>query len=80
MRRHHQNVVLIAALVAAGLPAASAEAAPTCFGRTATLVGTDGNDRLVGTPGPDETTVDGPVRRNLSLPVDLRLREEAGLG
>lgn len=32
---------------------ASPEAAPTCFGESATIVGTSGDDKLRGTPGPD---------------------------
>jgi hypothetical protein len=32
---------------------ASPEAAPTCFGESATIVGTSGDDKLTGTPGPD---------------------------
>jgi len=32
---------------------ASSQAAPTCFGERATIVGTPGRDRLRGTPGPD---------------------------
>jgi RTX calcium-binding nonapeptide repeat (4 copies) len=31
----------------------AAQAAPRCFGRMPTIVGTSGNDRLHGTPGPD---------------------------
>jgi len=35
------------------LPALPAEAAPRCFGKAATIVGTSGNDRLRGTRGTD---------------------------
>lgn len=35
------------------LPATPASAAPTCFGKRATIVGTPGDDRLVGTGGRD---------------------------
>lgn len=45
--------VLVAAVVAALLPAVAAQAAPKCFGRAATIVGTSGSEKLVGTPGPD---------------------------
>ena len=35
------------------LPAAFAQASPTCEGETATIVGTNGNDNIVGTEGDD---------------------------
>lgn len=42
------------ALSTTGLLFAPAEAAvPTCFGKSATIVGTAGPDSIVGTPGPD---------------------------
>jgi RTX calcium-binding nonapeptide repeat (4 copies) len=44
----------IAALMAGGVADAAAAPAPsTCDGRVATIVGTDGPDRIVGTSGPD---------------------------
>lgn len=40
--------------VAASVPTlASAQTPPTCFGLPPTIVGTNGNDKLFGTPGPD---------------------------
>ncbi|MGH3445123.1 MAG: calcium-binding protein [Nocardioidaceae bacterium] len=53
---HRFRVAAVAALLLAVLPATSAAAAastPTCHGRSATIVGTSGRDRLVGTRGPD---------------------------
>ena len=42
------------ALLTLSAPAtASAAASPTCFGQTATIVGTPGDDSLTGTSGPD---------------------------
>jgi Ca2+-binding RTX toxin-like protein len=46
--------VVVVLLVAIPLVATStASAAPRCLGRVATIVGTDRDDALVGTPGPD---------------------------
>ncbi len=54
MRRSRQAlVVTLTVMVVAGLFTPSAPAAPTCFGRAATIVGTSENDWLVGTNGPD---------------------------
>ncbi len=56
MRRVRLMLVLFSLVAAACATAAAApiEAAPdSCRGRAATLVGTDGNDVLVGTSGPD---------------------------
>ncbi|HET7389025.1 MAG TPA: calcium-binding protein [Nocardioidaceae bacterium] len=53
---HRFRVAASAALLFAVLPATSAAAnasTPTCHGHRATLVGTSGHDRLVGTPGSD---------------------------
>jgi Ca2+-binding RTX toxin-like protein len=35
------------------MPAAADAARPTCMGKTATIVGTSGNNQLVGSQGPD---------------------------
>lgn len=43
----------LGATAPASFAAAAAPAPPTCFGRVATIVGTEGDDALVGTPGPD---------------------------
>lgn len=53
MRSRRIGPTLALILLAALLPTSTAQAAPSCFGRTATIVGTRGNDRLVGTPGND---------------------------
>ncbi|WP_109508339.1 hypothetical protein [Nocardioides speluncae] len=48
-------VAVVAALTAAllAVPATASAAAPTCFGKRATIVGTKGADRLVGTDAAD---------------------------
>ena len=46
------TVAAVAALALLGTPTQGA-AAPTCAGRTATIVGTAGHDELRGTNGPD---------------------------
>ena len=46
-------LVLAVVLIALPTPAVAAGTAPTCDGREATLVGTDGDDVLTGTDGPD---------------------------
>jgi Ca2+-binding RTX toxin-like protein len=48
------SLVLVATAAASG-DAATAHPAvtPTCFGEPATIVGTEGNDRLLGGPGVD---------------------------
>src|SRR5687768_14359288 len=51
MRRPY--VSFAAALLLAGALPAHAQEPPTCFGQPATIVGTDGKDRIYGTPGPD---------------------------
>lgn len=45
--------VVLAALLASPLPSAPAAAAPECFGRAATIVGTDGDDDIEGTSDRD---------------------------
>lgn len=53
-------VAVTASVVVAGLLAsASVAAAPSCFGRPATIVGTGGNDELRGTRGPDVVVAKG---------------------
>ena len=42
--------VALAAIGLAPMPA-TGQTAPTCFGRTATIVGTEGDDNLFGTEG-----------------------------
>ena len=49
--RHVSGTLLVLAFIAAAVPAASATA--TCFGKAATIVGTEGRDELVGTAGDD---------------------------
>jgi Ca2+-binding RTX toxin-like protein len=50
----HCGALIGAGLLVVGLsPAAGAGEAPLCFGKPATIVGTEGNDTLTGTPGPD---------------------------
>lgn len=44
---------LLSGVVALAASPAGAQDAPTCGGRTATIVGDDGNNRIFGTPGPD---------------------------
>lgn len=51
--RRRIGLVLAGALVASLVPATAAQAAPRCFGKRATIVGTHDDDRLVGTRGPD---------------------------
>jgi Ca2+-binding RTX toxin-like protein len=41
------------AAVLYAVPLAAAQGVPTCFGQSATIVGTSGNDTLEGTEGPD---------------------------
>jgi hypothetical protein len=46
------RIFTLSALMTGLFAPAAAEAAPgSCFGRTPTMVGTNGNDHLVGTPG-----------------------------
>lgn len=53
--RSWRKIALVTVLLlgTTALGAAPASAAPMCFGKRATLVGTDGKDKLVGTAGPD---------------------------
>lgn len=53
MPRNRARIVIVCALGASLLPALPAEAAPRCFGKAATIVGTSRNDRLRGTRGND---------------------------
>jgi hypothetical protein len=46
-------------MVLGGLGSAVASESPTCFDRSATIVGTDGDDRLRGTDGPDVIVAGG---------------------
>src|SRR5687767_8308997 len=57
LRRSALAALLTCAAVAISSPIAAA--APTCFGRRASLVGTERADRIVGTPGPDIVTARG---------------------
>ena len=55
-RRDPLRRSLIGALVLMAftfVPTASVVAVPRCFDRAATILGTDGDDEIVGTPGPD---------------------------
>jgi Ca2+-binding RTX toxin-like protein len=51
--RGYPALVVALIFIVSLLPMREARAAPTCFGRTATIVGTGGNDKLVGTTGAD---------------------------
>ena len=56
LRRLTVSALLVTAPALVGLPTlavAPAQAAPTCAGKPATIVGTAGNDRMVGTEGRD---------------------------
>jgi Ca2+-binding RTX toxin-like protein len=52
-RKRLAAVLTLGLLGAMLLGPEAAQAAPRCFGRMPTIVGTSGNDRLRGTPGPD---------------------------
>ena len=53
-------IVVLAALVVALLATApAADAKPRCFGKKATVVGTNGKDRLKGSPGKDVVVARG---------------------
>lgn len=52
MRRNHVTILLVS-LLATSFPVPPAAAAPSCFGRAATIVGTDDDDEITGTPGRD---------------------------
>ena len=53
MRRRGLLILGLAALALSGFIAAPDSAAPRCFGKKATIVGTNRNDRLIGTAGVD---------------------------
>ena len=59
MRKTRLSLMSVGVLVAALVPAASAQAAPICFGREATIVGNDSLNRLTGTSGPDVIVGEG---------------------
>ena len=74
-----------AALFLALLPAGPAAAASKCFGKTPTIVGTSGDDRLRGTPGRDviqaaEATTPSPAAEGRTscavMPVTIASRVE----
>ena len=50
-----RRILVAMALTAIGLTpvSATAQTAPTCFGKTATIVGTEGDDTITGTTGTD---------------------------
>jgi Ca2+-binding RTX toxin-like protein len=45
--------IAVTAVILAATSTPGAEAAPRCFGKVATVVGTSGNNVLTGTPGAD---------------------------
>jgi Ca2+-binding RTX toxin-like protein len=53
MKSFRHTAVLAAFLSVAFIGPQAAVAAPECFGREATIVGTSGDDKIEGTPGPD---------------------------
>jgi Ca2+-binding RTX toxin-like protein len=50
---HYRLVLVTGAVLGSLLAAAPAQAAPTCFGQEATIIGTNGPDNLPGTSGAD---------------------------
>ena len=56
-RRSVAVTAVCATLVSQAVVMAPANGAPACFGRRPTIVGTEENNRLRGTPGPDVITL-----------------------
>lgn len=61
MTRATRTFAVACLIAATALPVTPAQAAPKCFGKEATIVGTSGHDVLEGTPGNDVIVGNGGV-------------------